>query len=84
MNTLKELGKIEFGERYTIYSTKDGQPCMDHDRSDGEGLGPQGYTAIKLKVLEQAEEGKKEVAGNLPEGAEAFFLVAATLRPETM
>jgi len=57
---------------------------MDHDRRNGEGLGPQGYTAIKLKVLEWVEEGKKEVAGNLPEGAEAFFLVAATLRPETM
>ncbi|PUU78530.1 hypothetical protein B9Z19DRAFT_1083939 [Tuber borchii] len=83
MNRLKELGKIKFGERYTIYSPKDGQPCMDHDRSDGEGLGPQEYTAIKLKVLEWAEEGKKEVAGNLPEGAEVF-LVAATLRPETM
>jgi len=22
--------------RYTIYSPKDGQPCMDHDRSTGE------------------------------------------------
>lgn len=21
---------------YTIYSPKDGQPCMDHDRSSGE------------------------------------------------
>jgi len=83
MNRLKELGKIKFGERYTIYSPKDGQPCMDHDRGDGEGLGPQEYTAIKLKILEWTEEGKKEIAGNLPEGAEVF-LVAATLRPETM
>jgi leucyl-tRNA synthetase len=22
--------------RYTIFSPKDGQPCMDHDRSTGE------------------------------------------------
>lgn len=22
--------------RYTIYSPKDGQPCMDHDRQTGE------------------------------------------------
>ncbi|CUS12596.1 unnamed protein product [Tuber aestivum] len=83
MNRLKELGKIKFGERYTIYSPKDGQPCMDHDRSDGEGVGPQEYTAIKLKVLEWTEEGRKELAGKLPESAEVF-LVAATLRPETM
>lgn len=24
--------------RYTIYSPKDGQPCMDHDRQTGEVL----------------------------------------------
>jgi leucyl-tRNA synthetase len=83
MNRLKELGKIKFGERYTIYSPKDGQPCMDHDRSDGEGVGPQEYTAIKIKVLEWTEEGKKALEGKLPEGAEVH-LVAATLRPETM
>src|SRR6266852_4520487 len=39
MNKLYALGKIKFGERYTIYSPKDGQPCMDHDRADGEGIG---------------------------------------------
>ena len=32
MNRLHELGKIMYGNRYTIYSPKDGQPCMDHDR----------------------------------------------------
>ncbi|KAG7250486.1 hypothetical protein CRUP_017822, partial [Coryphaenoides rupestris] len=34
--TLKERKKIKFGKRYTIYSPKDGQPCMDHDRQTGE------------------------------------------------
>ena len=47
---LKQLGKIEFGKRYTIYSPRDGQPCMDHDRSSGEGVGPQEYTLIKMRV----------------------------------
>lgn len=42
-----------YGKRYTIYSPKDGQPCMDHDRSTGEGVGPQEYTLIKMKVLEK-------------------------------
>jgi leucyl-tRNA synthetase len=83
MNRLKELKKIKFGERYTIYSPKDGQPCMDHDRSEGEGAGPQEYTGIKIKVLEWAEEAKKELADKVPTGAEVF-MVAATLRPETM
>lgn len=54
MNRLKDLGKIKFGKRYTIYLIKDGQPCMDHDRSEGEAVGPQEYTALKLKVLEWA------------------------------
>ena len=51
-NKLKSKEKIRFGKRYTIYSPKDGQPCMDHDRSSGENVGPQEYTLIKLKVVE--------------------------------
>ncbi|CAJ0912618.1 5884_t:CDS:2, partial [Entrophospora sp. SA101] len=53
------LNKIKFGERYTIYSPKDGQPCMDHDRYSGEGLVPQEYTGIKLKVIEWSEKANK-------------------------
>lgn len=55
-NHLKERGKIMYGKRYTIYSPKDGQPCMDHDRSTGEGVGPQEYTLIKMKVLQAPKE----------------------------
>lgn len=83
MIRLKEMNKIKFGKRYTIYSIKDGQPCMDHDRSDGEGVGPQEYTALKLKVLEWAPEAAKAIEGRLPAEAKVFF-VPATLRPETM
>jgi len=25
--------------------------CADHDRSEGEGHGPQEYTLIKIKIL---------------------------------
>ncbi|RKF73758.1 Leucine--tRNA ligase, cytoplasmic [Golovinomyces cichoracearum] len=84
MNRLKELKKIKFGKRYTIYSPKDEQPCMDHDRSEGEAVGPQEYTALKLKVLEWAPEAKEAIDKiKIPEGADIFF-VPATLRPETM
>ncbi|CZR52502.1 probable leucine--tRNA ligase, cytosolic [Phialocephala subalpina] len=83
MNRLKELQKVKFGKRYTIYSPKDGQPCMDHDRSEGEGVGPQEYTALKLRVKEWAPEAEKAIKGKVPEGADVFF-VPATLRPETM
>lgn len=49
---LKARNKIKYGKRYSIYSPKDGQPCMDHDRSIGEGVGPQEYTLIKMKLRE--------------------------------
>uniref|UniRef100_A0A8L0DMB5 Leucine--tRNA ligase, cytoplasmic n=1 Tax=Oncorhynchus mykiss TaxID=8022 RepID=A0A8L0DMB5_ONCMY len=76
--TLKERKKIKFGKRYTIYSPKDGQPCMDHDRQTGEGVGPQEYTLIKMKVVEPYPAKLSGLKGK------NIFLVAATLRPETM
>ena len=82
VNKLYKLAKIKFGERYTIYSPKDGQPCMDHDRQDGEGYVPQEYTGIKMEVVEWSLAAK-EVLGNKT-GGRRVFLVAATLRPETM
>ncbi|KAK4464648.1 putative leucyl-tRNA synthetase, cytoplasmic [Cladorrhinum samala] len=83
MNRLKELDKVKFGKRYTVYSIKDGQPCMDHDRSEGEGVLPQEYTALKLKVVEWAPKAAEALKGKIPEGA-SVYLVPATLRPETM
>ncbi|PHH80421.1 hypothetical protein CDD80_1625 [Ophiocordyceps camponoti-rufipedis] len=83
MNRLRELDKIKFGKRYTIYSIKDGQPCMDHDRAEGEAVNPQEYTALKLKVVEWAPKAAEAIKGKIPDGADVF-LVAATLRPETM
>lgn len=77
-NHLKDRKKIMYGKRYTIFSPLDKQPCMDHDRSSGEGAGPQEYTLIKMEVLEpypsilESFKGKK------------VSFVAATLRPETM
>ena len=38
-------------KRYAVYSPKDGQPCADHDRASGEGVGPQEYSLIKLRAL---------------------------------
>ncbi|KAL5334754.1 hypothetical protein BJX70DRAFT_377394 [Aspergillus crustosus] len=83
MNRLYELGKIQYGSRYTIYSPKDGQPCMDHDRTEGEGIGPQEYTAMKLKVKEWAPQIAELVKGKIEDDAKIYF-IPATLRPETM
>ncbi|KAF1948414.1 leucyl-tRNA synthetase [Byssothecium circinans] len=83
MRKLKDLGKIIFAKRYTVYSPKDGQACMDHDRQSGEGVGVQEYTALKMRVKEWAEPAQKKLEGKLPADAKVYF-IPATLRPETM
>ncbi|XP_034033947.1 leucine--tRNA ligase, cytoplasmic isoform X2 [Thalassophryne amazonica] len=82
---LKERKKIKFGKRYTIYSPKDRQPCMDHDRQTGEGVGPQEYTLIKMKIVEPyTAKFKSKVFYSSCMKGKNIYLVAATLRPETM
>ncbi|KAI8083040.1 leucyl-tRNA synthetase [Halteromyces radiatus] len=85
MNKLRQMEKVKFGERYTIYSIVDQQPCMDHDRQSGEALNPQEYTGIKMKVLDWSKAAKEAFAPfeNALKG-KTVYLVAATLRPETM
>lgn len=55
---------------------------MDHDRQDGEGFGPQEYTNIKMEVAEWSPAAKATIGDKI--GSRKVFLVAATLRPETM
>lgn len=74
---MKSLDKIKFGKRPSIYSPKDGQMCADHDRSEGEGVNPQEYTLVKIEVI---DDKKKSIFGT----DKKVFLMAATLRPETM
>ncbi|KAJ2380826.1 cytosolic leucyl tRNA synthetase, partial [Coemansia sp. RSA 2559] len=57
---------------------------MDHDRQTGEGVNPQEYTCVKMEVLEWSEQGCQIVASNPELAGKKVFLVAATLRPETM
>ena len=76
---LKEAGKVKFGKRHTIFSRSDNQPCADHDRSEGEGLGVMEYTLIKLKLIDNIPEKLKKYTET-----KNVYLVPATLRPETM
>lgn len=75
---LKSRNKIAYGKRYTIFSPKDNQPCMDHDRSSGEGVGPQEYTLVKMKL----QQPYPNIFNNIKD--KNIYLIAATLRPETM
>lgn len=82
MLKLKEKDYVRFGKRNAIFSISDNQPCADHDRSEGEGLGPQEYTLIKMRLLDS-----ERVPGKLKEllrNNRRVYFVAATLRPETM
>jgi leucyl-tRNA synthetase len=81
-NRLKMGDRIKFGKRAAIYSAVDKQVCADHDRSSGEGVGPQEYTIIKLEVIRPFPEGSPLACPAL-EG-KRVFLAPATLRPETM
>jgi leucyl-tRNA synthetase len=74
---LRKLEKVSFGKRYSVFSPCDGQICADHDRASGEGVGPQEYVLIKMEVL-----ALPPVLSHL--AGKKVFLLAATLRPETM
>jgi len=84
-NVLRAKGKVLFGKRNNVYSILDGQVCADHDRSEGEGVGPQEYTLIKLKVLSIPEDrASLSHIRTLLNSGRSVYLVPATLRPETM
>jgi leucyl-tRNA synthetase len=55
---------------------------MDHDRQSGEAVNPQEYTAVKMKVVEWGPETPGELLQAV--GGKTVYMVAATLRPETM
>ena len=78
-NTLKKIGKIIKAKRMAVYSPLDGQPCADHDRATGEGVGPQEYVLVKMRVYDECLVGELS-----PLAGRDVFLAAATLRPETM
>eukprot|EP01132_Coremiostelium_polycephalum_P006250 gene6250-7781_t len=78
--TLKDLGKVKFGKRYSIWSPTDNQQCADHERAQGEGVQPQNYTLIKMEVVEPVPEVLKPI---YDQGKKIYF-VPGTLRPETM
>ncbi|MEN2498133.1 MAG: hypothetical protein MHMPM18_002451, partial [Marteilia pararefringens] len=85
-NRLKEKNRIKYGKRYAIFSKKMNQTVMDHDLSAGEGVLPQMYTVIKLRVKEFSSSptltkiiSDRKIAKN-----NSIFLLCATLRPETL
>lgn len=85
MKKLKEKNKIKFGERLTIYSEVDKQPCLDHDRRSGEGVCPKEVLAIKFLVKTFSDKTISffKSKGFTTQG-KRFYLIGVTLRPETL
>lgn len=85
-NLLKKRDFVYYGKRPTIFSPLDNMPCGDHDRASGEGIKEQEYTLVKLKVVPGETPFTKAKVDQLAEFAEKcnIYLVAGTLRPETM
>merc|ERR1712176_147591 len=85
---LEQRGHLFFGNRPSVFSTDTNQVCADHDRAEGEQVGPQNYTLIKLQVLNKTtpfcEEKGYDKLKDILGGDKPLFLVAGTLRPETM
>jgi len=73
----KEKDLVFFGKRPAIYSIKDQQMNADHDRAEGEGVCPQEYSILKIKVL-TFNKALEQIKGR------KVFLGAATLRAETL
>lgn len=80
-NTLKKRNRIKFGMRPSVFSRIENQPCADHDRAAGEGAAPQEYTLIKIKIQTIPQNWINSCVELRDKN---IFLVAATLRPETM
>lgn len=84
-NKLREGGRIKFGKRPSVYCILDGQVCADHDRTaEGEGVGPQEYTIVKLRVLDIPSTHALAQIPSLKDKLDRIYLAPATFRPETM
>eukprot|EP01084_Bolivina_argentea_P305184 527212_1 len=88
---LKQYNKIIFGKRPTIYSPKDNQPCLDHERIGDDNIKPQQYTLIKMELYTDNDACNTPfIIKNGDKLNELYglnrkiYIVAATLRPETM
>ncbi|MEM4260173.1 MAG: leucine--tRNA ligase [Candidatus Woesearchaeota archaeon] len=67
-NKLKQKNLIIKGKHPVVWCQKENSPVSDHARIEGEGETPQEFTLLKFPLLPEKKE----------------YLVAATLRPETI
>lgn len=84
---LQKRGYLDFGKRPAIFSPGEDQACGDNDRAEGEGVGPQEQVMLKFKLINEATLYTKQHGDKLKplfQKGHDVFLVAVTLRPETV
>ena len=50
---LSDKNKLKFGKKPVIFSIVDNQPCADHDRSIGEGVGIFKHSLLKVRIEDE-------------------------------
>ncbi|MDG6914355.1 MAG: leucine--tRNA ligase [Nitrososphaerota archaeon] len=73
---LRELGYVVQGTHPVVWCPHDQSPTGDHDRMEGEGVSPEEFDLLRFEVDEPAAKDQPTVMRK--------FLVAGTLRPETI
>jgi leucyl-tRNA synthetase len=81
---LFQTKRLVFGKRHSLYSITDGQPCLGHERSEGEDASPAKFSLIKF-YLDQSSKNLSDFTAThkLDEKAEVY-LIGLTMRPETL
>ena len=77
-NKLKEKNYVIQGKFPVVWCTKCHNPVSDHSRSEGEGETPQEFTLMKFSLVDY------DTNDDAVSGDKKVFLIAATLRPETL
>jgi leucyl-tRNA synthetase len=72
---LRELGYVVQGTHPVVWCSHDESPTGDHDRMEGEGVSPEEFNLLRFEVVED-----RDSSGVVTKK----FLVAGTLRPETI
>ncbi len=73
---LRELGYVVQGTHPVVWCSHDESPTGDHDRMEGEGVSPEEFNLLRFEVDEDKAKGSPVLSKK--------FLVAGTLRPETI
>jgi leucyl-tRNA synthetase len=88
---LYEKKHLVFGKRHSLFSVQDNQPCLGHERSEGEDAAPAKFTLIKFRLLIQDyndldlnQTDAFMTSHSYIDKDSQVYLIGLTMRPETL